>query len=75
MHRPNKAKCEKVPGPKTEMLKGQACCLDILPTNFFKSCFYLLAADVLKIVNVSLLAHISVSVSENSCYKTPSGIE
>jgi hypothetical protein len=37
-------------------LSPSTCVLDTLPTNFFKTVFHLIAADVLQIVNVSLLS-------------------
>lgn len=35
-------------------LKPTTCCLDILPSNFFKTVFHCIAPDVLQIINTSL---------------------
>lgn len=41
-----------------EHLKSSSCCLDILPTNFFKRVYDCLASDLLLITNTSLLSGI-----------------
>ena len=40
----------------TQHLNSSSCCLDILPTGFFKSVFNCMASDILQIVNMSLLS-------------------
>ena len=39
-------------------LESSSCCLDTLPTSFFKSVYNCLSADLLEIVNSSLLSGI-----------------
>ena len=52
-------------------LNSSTCCLDTLPTNFFKSVFHLMAADVLKIVNALLLSGTFPESLKTACYKAP----
>lgn len=37
-------------------LKSSSCCLDILPTGFYKNVSNCMASDLLQIVNISLLS-------------------
>lgn len=40
----------------TQHLKSSSCCLDILPTGFFKHVSNCMASDLLQIVNTSILS-------------------
>lgn len=49
----------------TQHLKSSSCCLDILPTGFFKHVSNCMASDLLQIVNTSILSGATIKKKKN----------